>query len=188
MQTEYPIDKTMAVDSPRTPVLESLTKENISLRRQCASLRVEDGWLIGFDSGEWGGALYWSSDSGETYYQILPSFQVNNFFQRRDGIFATEGMANMSINRGGIIKIEQNTQGIWNAEKVVELPAKPRKILSITSDGTVTFELYWDSSVVKVNPDWTFAYRKPGKKQFWTWWVLPVVILGIARFVKFLLE
>src|SRR5581483_5919719 len=28
------------------------------------ALRVDDGWLIGFNEGEWGGALYWFSANG----------------------------------------------------------------------------------------------------------------------------
>ena len=189
MQPEFTPAKASARESPEPPVLNNIIKDDDILRQgKSVHLRVEDGWLIGFDSGEWGGTTYWSSNSGESCYQILPSFQVNNFFTRSDGIFATEGFANMGINQGGIIKIERNSEGVWRADKVLELPAKPRKILNVASDGTATIDLYWDSSVVKVRPDWTFTHTKPIKQHFMQWWVLLLVSLVISKLVKYLLE
>ena len=36
----------------------------------CA-LKVSDGWLSGYDSGEWGGKLWWTDFSGNHPYQVL---------------------------------------------------------------------------------------------------------------------
>jgi hypothetical protein len=35
-----------------------------------AALEVPDGWLVGFNRGEWGGALYWFSSDGNKRYKI----------------------------------------------------------------------------------------------------------------------
>lgn len=34
---------------------------------------VSDGWLVGFDHGEWGGGLWWYSQNGRTSRQLRPS-------------------------------------------------------------------------------------------------------------------
>jgi hypothetical protein len=33
-------------------------------------IRVDKGYLVGFNRGEWGGSLYWFSKDGKQYYKI----------------------------------------------------------------------------------------------------------------------
>lgn len=43
-----------------------------SLSRPCRDciLRVDDGWLVGFDHGEWMGSLWWTDVTGRNSYQV----------------------------------------------------------------------------------------------------------------------
>ena len=57
--------KTPKDDEP-APLPFTLAKGTYAegLQGQRSSLKVDDGWLVGFDGGEWGGALWWFSPDG----------------------------------------------------------------------------------------------------------------------------
>jgi len=69
-----------------------------------ALMRVEDGWLTGFNDGEFGAALYWFSRDGKQNYKIS-DHQVIDFFSGLDGIYAIEGLGHMGYVRGSVIRI-----------------------------------------------------------------------------------
>ncbi len=95
---------------------------------------VDDGWLIGFNMGEWGAALYWFSPDGSTSYKIS-DHQVVDFFVLPDGIHAIEGLAHMFTSRGSVIRIARPAAGgKWAAVQVQALPFAPRAV-SVTGAG-----------------------------------------------------
>jgi hypothetical protein len=50
-------------------------------------MRTDDGWLVSFRRGEWGGALYWFSSDGKSN-QYLGGQQVNQFLRMGERILA----------------------------------------------------------------------------------------------------
>jgi hypothetical protein len=87
-----------------------------------ASLRVDDGWLIAFNEGEFGAALYWFDPSGHASHKIS-DHQVVAFFPSSDGILAIEGLAHLSLSYGSLIQLRKGSQ--WQAEKLTLLPEAP---------------------------------------------------------------
>ena len=61
-----------------------------------AFARVDDGWLVGFNEGEYGAALYWFSRDGKRSYKIS-DHQVVDFFSLPDDIYAIEGLAHLRV-------------------------------------------------------------------------------------------
>ena len=57
---------------------------------------VDDGWLVGFNHGEFGAALYWFSRDGKRHYEIS-RHHVVTFFALADGIHAIEGLAHGEV-------------------------------------------------------------------------------------------
>lgn len=113
---------------------------------------VDDGWLVGFNQGEFGAALYWFSQDGKRSYKIS-GHQVVDFVSRPDGIYAIEGLAHMGMSVGSVIRVSRATPGAhWKAETVVKLPFAPYA-LSVRGDGTMLITL--SDSVVSVGPDHT---------------------------------
>jgi len=96
--------------------------EDFQDRYPYASLKVDDGWLIGFNQGEFGRALYWFDRTGQSRYKIS-NHQVVAFFRSSDGILAIEGLAHLSSSRGSIIRLRKSKR--WQAEKVTLLPEAP---------------------------------------------------------------
>jgi hypothetical protein len=65
-------------------------------RGASAFAAVDGGWLVGFNQGEFGAALYWFSVDGEHSYQIS-EHQVVAFVTLSDGIYAIEGLAHLGL-------------------------------------------------------------------------------------------
>jgi hypothetical protein len=111
---------------------------------------VDDGWLVGFNHGEFGAALYWFSRDGDRHYRISNDHVVT-FFKRPDGIYAIEGMAHMGASCGSVIRVARKTKSSkWQAGRFVRLPFAPDTIAQ-KRDGNMIIAL--SDSLVSVTPD-----------------------------------
>jgi hypothetical protein len=120
-------------------------------REASSFARVDDGWLVGFNQGEFGAALYWFSPGGQRDYKIS-NHQVVDFFSLPDGIHAIEGLAHLSMSTGSIIRITRpEPDARWQASTVTKLPCAPYAI-SVRRDGTMLVTLSY--SLVSVGKDW----------------------------------
>ena len=114
-----------------------------------AFARVDEGWLVGFNKGEFGAAVYWFSLDGKQNYKIS-DHQVWEFFHLPDGVFAVEGLAHLTMNEGTLIRITRHApKSHWEAHKVVRLPAAPQAA-AITGDGSLILTLF--DALVRVDP------------------------------------
>lgn len=95
--------------------------------------RVDDGWLVGFNKGEFGAALYWFSTDGQQNYKIS-DHPVVDFFSLTDGIHAIEGHVMASV--GSIIRIVRSgAASQWQAATVSKLASAPYAV-SVRRDGS----------------------------------------------------
>ena len=120
--------------------------------------RVDDGWLVGFNQGEWGAALYWFGPDGKRNYKVS-DHQVVDFFSLADGLHAIEGLAHLIMSKGSIIRIARpQPNARWQASTVIELPFAPCAV-SVRRDGTVLITL--SNSLVRVGDDRKIATLLP---------------------------
>lgn len=87
------------------------------------ALRVDGGWLVGGDRGEWGGELVFVGDDGR--FQEILDDNVEDIHRLGDGIVAIVGLAHMSLNDGAIMKLERAADGQWQAHRWRVLPGAP---------------------------------------------------------------
>lgn len=135
--------------------------------------KVNDGYLVGFNKGEFGGSLHWFSERGDSTYQISRG-NVDYIFEYKRKVYMANGLFHMGTDRGGINEMKF-TDGKWKVDQGIELPSKsdiimPYKdrLLIITTktilffDGTSNFDFvkkggFWDvlypQSAVVVNDD-----------------------------------
>ena len=85
--------------------------------------RVDDGYLIGVDRGEFGGGLYFSSLDGLSTYQIQEYLRIHEIVKFNQRIIATEGLAHMSLNGGSLLEVYR--EGSWKVRKIAKLPDAP---------------------------------------------------------------
>ncbi len=113
---------------------------------------VDDGWLVGFNEGEFGAALYWFSQDGKRSYKVS-EHQIVDFVSRPDGIYAIEGLAHLGMSAGSVIRIARATASShWQATTIAKLPFAPYA-LSLRQDGTMLVTL--SDSLVSIGPDHT---------------------------------
>jgi hypothetical protein len=100
------------------------------------SVKVSDGWIIGFDAGEWGAWLWWFSPDGKQREKISEDHVVG-FFQTDAGLLALEGIAHGTTSVGRIIRLTKGEEGRWRSEHFVDLKGAPEAAVK-GSDGTLT--------------------------------------------------
>lgn len=152
-----------------------------------AAAAVDDGWLVAYNGGEWGGALYWFSHDGERSYKIS-RHQVVDFFSLKDGTYAIQGLAHLSMSFGSVIRVARpKADGRWQSSTEIELPGAPCAI-SARRDGTLLIAL--SDSLVSVDSNHqiqTLLQYPPGGYFFPNSSVLTqneqVLYIGMLRFV-----
>ena len=115
------------------------------------AIEVEDGYLVGFNRGEWGGELYWFSKNGKERYEIS-GHQIVQFIERDNKIYAIEGLAHLGLTGGSIIEIKKQKRK-WVAKEFLKLPTTPRAI-KLDSKGNFI--------VVTFGTDWSFGKGEMG--------------------------
>lgn len=95
--------------------------------------KVNDGWLVGFNAGEWGGTLWWFSPNGKKRYMISKD-QVCGYIRTKVGLLALEGLAH-GFPRGKIIRLRQ-VKGRWTSERFVDLRDAPYAVAQ-DADGSL---------------------------------------------------
>ena len=86
-------------------------------------IKVDNGYLVGFYRGEWGGNLYWISRDGKSKYEIS-GHEIVQFIKRDNKIYAIEGLAHLGRSEGSIIEIKEVNKK-WTAVEYLKLPSAP---------------------------------------------------------------
>lgn len=89
---------------------------------------VNDGWLVSYHMGEWGGKLWWFSKDAKTEILLSSNHQVSKFFDINNEMYATEGTDHMGGTSGSIIKIIKKDD-TWTVNTAIECPENPKFIV-----------------------------------------------------------
>jgi len=130
------------------------------------NLKIENGWLVGFDKGEWGGNLFWFNEKGSQYEKIT-SGNIKNIFEINGKIYVTEGLAHLSMSDGQIFQIERENNK-WIIEKKVDLQTAPYAT-TLTKDNE--FLIVTSKSLLKVNKN--FEIETLIEEGFWRAYLYP---------------
>ena len=66
-------------------------------------LQFDDGWLVAYDLGEFGGALIWLPKEGDSY--IVSPENTHDLLQAGDVVYAAQGLDHLSLRSGGILTV-----------------------------------------------------------------------------------
>lgn len=128
-----------------------------------SALKVENGWLVGFNRGEWSGALYWYSDNGKEKY-LIKDKNVHNILQLDDRIYITQGLAHLGGDFGTVSEIAFN-KNKWFVAKTEKLSGCPfqstvfnDKLLIITTKNIVLANTYLQLTEKIENGFWSGLY------------------------------
>lgn len=131
-------------------VIDTINFRDFGGRQQ--NVKLKNGYLIGFDRGEFGGSLYWFDDNGIENYRICRG-NIKDIIVFEDRIFVTEGLAHLGGDRGQILKLKFDKEK-WTSEKYFELKNVPystklnsknelivltsKQLLKISTDNKIT--------------------------------------------------
>lgn len=124
------------------PQYLQLSKEMTGSR---SVLRTADGWLVGFDAGEFGGGLWWFNNEGDENRKLL-SENVHAIYQTIDGVFVLVGLAHLSLDSGKIYKFTDTADEV-RVTQLADLGGSPEA--STVNDGR--FVVATPKSVVAID-------------------------------------
>lgn len=102
---------------------------------RAVAVRVGDGWLIGFDSGEFGGGLWWADAEGRQTKQ-LSGENVRVIVKRGEEALVLTGLAHMSSDHGGVSSYRPAAGGGGDLVRIADLGSSPAAAM-FRSDGTL---------------------------------------------------
>ncbi|QEC77342.1 SMP-30/gluconolactonase/LRE family protein [Mucilaginibacter ginsenosidivorax] len=128
------------------PFKADVNKEDKITVGEVSYLKVDDGLIIGFNRGEWGGSLYWFTADGKKHYKISND-QVIQFTQKDGRNYAIQGLNHMGFSQGSIITIDKKN-GRWTSNTYFKLPDAPEVF---TTDNAGDFYIVTSSRILKIN-------------------------------------
>ncbi|HET6766811.1 MAG TPA: hypothetical protein VFH08_05415 [Chitinophagaceae bacterium] len=125
--------------------------------------RVDNGYLVGFNKGEFGGSLYWFSETGDTSYQIA-RVNVDYIFEYKKRVYMTNGLFHRSTDLGKINEM-RFADGKWKVEESLELPSKSNiimpykdRMLIVTTKTILFFDGTNNFDFIKKDGFWSTLY------------------------------
>lgn len=112
------------------------------------AVKVDEGWLVGVDMGEWGGQIAFKDRHGNV--QALAKVNTEDIHRMLQGPVAVTGLAHLSMNEGFLYRIVKNPAGRWAAEKWRTLPGAPYGSV-LLQDGRLLIN--GSGGIVLVSPD-----------------------------------
>jgi hypothetical protein len=112
---------------------------------------VEDGYLVGFDHGEWGGSTWWFSSGGGSDYRVSESGTGRGnpvaLFRVGDEVQQVSGLSHLGARWGSIQHIRRH-DGKWRVADTVSLGAAAEVavqhpslgIVIVTTDGILSYQ------------------------------------------------
>jgi hypothetical protein len=89
-------------------------------------LSFEHGHLVGYDSGEWGGGLYWHGRDGSVR-QVITEEPVRWLLEYPSGVVAVTATEHLAFSSGTVLLLQQ-VGGVWRHEDL-RLQVPPQTLL-----------------------------------------------------------
>ena len=136
-------------DSAKLPFTIERAMAADGLAGDIYATKVGDGWIVGFNAGEFGAGLWWFSPDGKQRYKISQD-QVCAFLETDRGLLALEGLAHLGLSRGQLIRISPGENGKWKSEPLADLKDEPGAATR-DMDGSLLVVTY--ERLLRVRPD-----------------------------------
>jgi hypothetical protein len=101
---------------------------------QRSTLKIQNGWLLGFDGGEFGGGLWWSNEDGSQTSRILNE-NVKGILATSKGVLVLVGLAHIDLDVGKVFIIPDSAKP-KEIRRLVSLDGAPQAF-AIESPTTV---------------------------------------------------
>ncbi len=99
-------------------------------------IKVENGWIVSVNAGEFGGSLRWYSTDGKEQYQISDE-NIKGFVPTKSGLLTLEGLAHLGLDRGSLGRLVRGEDGRWSSERFVDLGRAPSVAVKDTDESLI---------------------------------------------------
>lgn len=122
-------------------------KDSMLMKGKRIVQQVEDGFLVSFWRGEFGGSLYWFDKHGAER-KFIARTMIVQFLERDKRLFAISGLAHMGMSSGAILELTKSDSG-WSVKPFVTLPFAPyaatfdkeKNFIVVTSDNLLRIDI-----------------------------------------------
>jgi hypothetical protein len=121
-------------------------------------VKVEGGYLVGFNAGEFGGGAWWFSADGSRRRKLTirkseapgdyVAENVRAFATVGKDVLAFEGLNHLSANDGQVVRLRRSGNGQWRVWAFTDLPACPHAVLQ---DGDSSWLLATTEGILRVD-------------------------------------
>jgi len=89
--------------------------------------RVDDGYIVGTNNGEFRSGLFFVDNNATNRYIINFGFRIKSIYEFNSKLYAIEGLGHMGISKGSVIEIYKDS--LWTYREVLKLEDAPNLIL-----------------------------------------------------------
>jgi hypothetical protein len=93
--------------------------------------KVSDGWLVSYNRGEFGGAVWWFSADGSDR-RAISKHRVSQFITHQKRVLAVEGLAHLGSSEGSVIEFTRKDH--WTVSTFIELPQSGEVVVSLPDE------------------------------------------------------
>ena len=103
--------------------------------------KVDDGWIVGFNRGEWGGSLWWFSPDGGKHYKVSDD-EVDQLLVTDTGVVGLTtliyyiSLEHPNPKTGEVLRLVKSARGTWQAVNYVYLSDAPEVAMQ-DADGSL---------------------------------------------------
>ncbi len=117
---------------PSGPELPPGVKLQRGMVGKLVTLKLQNGWLLGFDGGEFGGGLWLAAFDGNT--QQLSEENVHGFIEASQGVLIFVGLAHMVIDSGKVLIVPYAIASKTDLRTLVNLDGAPGAFTKLSAD------------------------------------------------------
>jgi hypothetical protein len=152
------ITKAATTEPDSGPTLPFALPNDSQMKGRRHVLTVEGGFLVGFDAGEWGGALFWFAKDGSGARRLASENVRGLVALGPDAAIAIEGLAHLSISEGRVRWLERKG-GAFAVTGETQLPDAPQTYVAA---GNSVYVLT-TSSLIRIERDRRVTVVQPVK-------------------------
>jgi hypothetical protein len=97
-----------------------------------STFKLQNGWLLGFDAGEFGGGLWFADMHGKT--QELSKENVHGFIETQQGVLVFVGLAHGSLDSGKVLIVPYKINSQTDLKNLSELDGAPEAFSKLSSN------------------------------------------------------
>lgn len=103
-------------------------------------VKFDDGWLVAYERGEWGGMLMWIEPNG--VMKLLSENNSNDLLLHNDKVYVAQGLSHMGIQQGNILMVTKvgkrfAQETIPSPSAVYKLDAQDDKLVGLLANGII---------------------------------------------------